>query len=301
MKLDQLDGVLAFVTVAQKRSFSAAAAELEVTPPAISQAIKQLEDRLGVRLFNRTTRSVSLTEAGACFHAKVAPALQQIGEAAQGLDDFRSAPSGLLRLNSSHVAWEMLLREAVRSFLEQQPDIRIEVHLEDAFVDIVEGGYDAGLRLGDSVQRDMVSTLLTRHERFALVASPDYISRRGAPAQLNELRDHACIRFRFRGAGGIYRWELIDRGELLEIEVQGPLTVSDSRSLREAALDGVGIAHTFLRLVEPDLAQGRLVAILPEHWPTFAGFSLYYPHRAQQPAKLRAFIDHCRTLTAPHR
>lgn len=293
MKLNQLDGILAFVCVAQKRSFTAAAAQLEVTASAVSQAVSQLEQRLGVRLFHRSTRSVSLTEAGQGFFARVAPAVAELGEAAASLDDYRAGPTGLLRLNASHVVWEMFLRRVVADFLVAYPGMRVEVQLEDGFVDIVEGGFDAGIRLGESVQRDMVAAVLTRSERVALVASPVYLARRGTPASIEALREHACIRFRFRGSGGIYRWELMRAGQLVEVEVDGPLTLSDSRSMREAALDGIGIANTFERFVADDLAQGRLLPVLQPHWPSFGGFCLYYPSRAQMPAKLRAFVDYC--------
>jgi len=298
MKLNQLDGVLAFVTVAQKRGFTAAAAQLEVTPSAVSQAIKQLEDRLGVRLFNRSTRSVSLTEAGSCFFARVAPALGELSEAAQVLDAYRAGPTGLLRINAPNVVWEVFLRRVVAGFLAEQPGMRVEVQLEDGFVDIVEQGFDAGIRLGESVQRDMVAAVLTRSEQSCIVASPAYVKRMGLPATIESLREHACIRFRFRGSGSVYRWELLRDAQIVEVEVDGPLTLSDSRSMREAALDGVALAYTFRRLVADDLAAGRLVPVLPKHWPSFGGYCLYYPNRAQMPAKLRAFIDYCQAALA---
>ncbi|GAB4062139.1 LysR family transcriptional regulator [Uliginosibacterium sediminicola] len=294
MKLNQLDGVLAFVTVAQKRGFTAAAAQLEVTPSAVSQAVKQLEDRLGVRLFNRSTRSVSLTEAGTCFYGRVAPALGELTEAAQVLDVYRAGPTGLLRINAPNVVWEIFLRRVVAGFLAEQPGMRVEVQLEDGFVDIIEQGFDAGIRLGESVQRDMVAAVLTRSEQSCVVASPDYVKRRGVPATIESLSEHACVRFRFRGSGSVYRWELMREGQIVEVEVDGPLTLSDSRSLREAALDGIGIVYTFQRLVADDLAAGRLVPVLADHWIRFGGFSLYYPNRAQMPAKLRMFIDYCK-------
>lgn len=294
MKLTQLDGMAAFVAVARKRSFTAAAAELEVTPPAVSLAVKQLETRLGVRLLHRTTRSVGLTEAGGRFLARVAPALQELGEAAEELEHFRSGVNGLLRLNAPHVVYETLLRPLVAGFLAAHPGVRIELALNDGFVDIVESGFDAGIRLGDSVQRDMVAVPLTRTERTGPVASPAYAARRGLPAAIEDLRAHDCVRYRFPASGAIYRWELKRRGRMVEVEVDGPLTVSDSLSMVRAALDGIAIAYTFERQSAPWLASGELVPVLPGAWLSQPGFHLYYPSRRQVPAKLRAFVDWCR-------
>ena len=293
MKLSQLDGMLAFVTVAQTRSFTAAAAALDVTPPAVSQAVKQLEDRIGVRLFHRTTRSVALTEAGERFHARVGPALGELTEATAELDSYRAGPTGLLRINVPKVVWHMLLRPLVSGFLDANPGVKLEARLDDGFVDIVAAGFDAGVRLGDSVQRDMVAAVLTETERICLVASPTYLSRHGTPTSIEALREHACIRFRFTGSGAIYRWELMRDGKLIEVEVDGPFTTSDSLSMAEAARDGIGIAYVFERQIAEDLASGRLLPVLPQCWYPQPGFRLYYPSRRQMPAKLRAFIDYC--------
>ena len=293
MKLTQLDGMVAFVKVAQRRSFTAAAAELEVTPPAVSQALKQLETRLGVRLLHRTTRSVGLTEAGERYLARVAPALGELMDAAGELDDYRGGIAGRVRLNAPHVVHAMLLRPAIASFLAAHPAVRIELTLDDGFVDIVAGGYDAGVRLGESVQRDMVALPLTARERTCMVAAPDYVARRGMPARPEDLRQHDCIRYRFPASGAIYRWELRRKGGVVEFEVDGSLTVSDSLSMAQAALDGIGIAYTFERQVADDLSSGRLLPVLPGAWPTLPGFHFYYPSRRQVPAALRAFMDHC--------
>jgi DNA-binding transcriptional LysR family regulator len=293
MKLTHLDGLLAFVTVARLRGFTAAAAELEVTPPAVSQAVKQLEARLGVRLLNRTTRSVSLTEAGERYLARVGPAVGEALSASEVLDAYRGGVSGRLRINAPHVVYEMLLRPLLPGFLAAHPGVQLEMSLDDGFVDIVATGHDLGIRLGDSVQRDMVAVPFTRAERTCMVASPAYAKRHGLPETVEQLRDHRCIRYRFRASGAIYRWELKRKGHLVEVEVDGPLTVSDSLSMARAALDGIGIAYTFERQVAGELKAGRLLPVLPKAWPTMAGFHFYYPSR-QVPPKLRAFIDHCR-------
>lgn len=293
MKLTQLDGLLAFATVAQRGNFTAAAAQLEVTPSAVSQTVRQLEERLGVRLLHRTTRSVRLTEAGEQFLARVAPAVAELTQAAAELDEFRSGVSGVLKLNMAHIAYAACLRPLVPGFLARHPGIKLELDLDDGFVDIVAGGFDAGVRLGESVQVDMVTVPLTRQERVCMVASPDYAARRGLPRSIEELQRHDCIRYRFRKSQTIYRWELMREGQLVEVEVSGPLTVTSSAEMAGTALDGIGIAHVFIRQVEADLAAGRLVPVLPDCWPTFTGFHLYYPTRRQMPAKLRAFIDYC--------
>lgn len=294
MKLSQLDGMVAFVEVARRRSFTAAAAALEVTPPAVSQSVRLLEERLGVRLLHRTTRSVGLTEAGAQFFARAAPAVEELADAALALDAHRGGPTGLLRINAPFIVHEMLLRPVLPSFLAAHPKLSLEIALNDAFVDIVATGFDAGLRLGESIERDMIAARLTDRERCCLVASPAYAKRHGLPQRLESLSEHACIRQRFAGSGAIYRWELMRRGRRIQLEVDGPLTVSDSVSPARAALDGLGIAYTFERQVAADIAAGRLLPVLESAWPTFDGFHFYYPSRRQVPPKLHAFIEHCR-------
>jgi DNA-binding transcriptional LysR family regulator len=297
MKLTQLDGLLAFVTVARHRSFTAAAAELEVTPPAVSQAMKQLEQRVGVRLLHRTTRSVSLTEAGERYLARVGPAVGELLSAAEALDELRGGVNGRLRINAPHIVYAMLLKPMLPGFLAAHPGIQLEMTLDDGFVDIVSEGYDLGIRLGDSVQRDMVATPFTRSERTCMVASPAYAERHGMPATLEQLRAHRCIRYRFPGSGAIYRWELKRRGHLVEVEVDGPIIVSDSLSMAPSALDGIGIAYTFERQVADDLKAGRLLPVLPRHWPTLPGFHFYYANR-NAPPKLKAFVAYCRAQVA---
>jgi DNA-binding transcriptional LysR family regulator len=193
----------------------------------------------------------------------------------------------------SHIVYAAYLRPLLPGFLARHPGIKVELDLDDSFVDIVAGGFDAGVRLGESVQVDMVTVPLTRQERICMVASPDYVARRGLPATIEALQRHDCIRFRFRKTNTIYRWELMRDEQMVEVEVNGPLIVTSSISMASAALDGLGIAYVFARQVQADLDAGRLVPVLPDCWPTFTGFHLYYPTRKQMPAKLRAFIDYC--------
>jgi DNA-binding transcriptional LysR family regulator len=293
MKSTQLDGLLAFATVAERGGFTAAAAALEVTPSAVSQTVRQLEERLGVRLLHRTTRSVRLTEAGEQFLARVAPAVAELTQAAAELDEFRSGATGVLRLNMANIVYAVWLRPLLPGFLARHPGIKVELGFDEGFVDIVASGFDAGVRLGESVQLDMVAVPLTRQERLCMVAAPDYATRRGLPRTIEELQQHDCIRYRFRKNNAIYRWELMRDGRLVDVEVDGPLIVTNSASMADAARDGIGIAHVFLRQVESDLAAGRLVPVLPQCWSTQPGFHLYYPTRRHLPAKLRAFIDYC--------
>jgi DNA-binding transcriptional LysR family regulator len=298
MRLTQLDGMLAFVVVAEQGGFTAAAAKLEVTPSALSQAVKQLESRLGTRLLERNTRSVALTEAGRTFLDQVGPAVDALLAASSHLDDYRDEPAGLLRLTMPFVTHTMLMRPIIAQFLAAHPKVALDLSLDDAFVDIIKHGFDAGIRLGDSVELDMVAVPLTKAERTCIVAAPAYVKRFGAPASIEALREHECIRHRFLGSGKIYRWELLHEERIVEVEVSGRLTLVDSLSMAQAALDGIGLAYTFERYVADHLAAGRLVPILKHTWPSWPGFCLYTTSRKQMPAKLRAFIRHCQTALA---
>jgi DNA-binding transcriptional LysR family regulator len=236
---------------------------------------------------------VSLTEAGEQFLARVGPAVAELAQAAAELDDYRRGVSGILRLNMANIVYAAYLRPLLPGFLARHPGIKVELDLDDSFVDIVAGGFDAGVRLGESVQVDMVTVPLTREENMCMVASPDYVARRGLPDSIEALQQHDCIRFRFRKSNTIYRWELMRDGQMIDVEVNGPLIVTSSVAMASAALDGIGIAYVFARQVQADLDAGRLVPVLPACWPAFTGFHLYYPTRKQMPAKLRAFIDYC--------
>lgn len=292
MKLNQLDGLLAFWRVAEHRGFSAAAAALEVSPSALSQAIRQLEARLGVRLLNRTTRSVSLTEAGEAYLSRIGPALGEVQEANEQLHALQGRPSGVLRINAARISIAMVLQPLLAGFLEAHPDVQIELSNDEGYVDIVERGFDAGVRLGESVQKDMVAVPLGGPVSVAIVGSPAYFKRHPAPRHPSELVDHRCVRFRFSGSGVIYKWELEVDGRLVEYEVGGSLTIGDSLFSAEAALEGLGLAYTFEQLALSDIRAKRLKRVLTEFSPTFPGFYLYYPSRRQQPAKLKAFVDY---------
>lgn len=291
MRIDQLDGLAAFRCVAQTRSFTAAAVQLAVSPQAVSQAVKALEARLGVRLFHRTTRSVSLNEAGERLWAKVGPALDDLFEATESVQEFRDKPMGLLRLGVSRPAFSALIQPAMVGFHAAYPDIGLELSFDDGFIDIVEKGIDAGIRLGDSVAQDMVSVKLSESEPIAILASPDYLARRGMPAGAADLKDHDCIRFRFPSTGVVFRWELLDEGRPIEMEVSGPITVNDTASMLSCAAEGLGLAYVLERTARDMLASGALRKVLPKASPVLPGFHLYYPSRRQLPPKLRCFVD----------
>jgi DNA-binding transcriptional LysR family regulator len=295
MKLKQLDGLVAFWKVAEHRGFTAAAAELEVSPSALSQSIRQLETRLGVRLLNRTTRSVSLTEAEA-YLARIGPALGQVIEAGEELNLLQGRPAGTLRVNAARISTAMVLQPMLAGFLQKNPHVHLELTNDEGFIDIVEKGFDAGVRMGESLHRDMVAVPLGGPVTVAVVASPDYLKRVPAPRHPDDLARHNCVRFRFAGTGAIYKWEFQVDDKLVEYEIKGNLTISDTLFGVEAALEGVGLAYTFEQLAAPHLRTKRLKRVLTSFSPTFPGFYLYYPSRHDQPTKLKALIEYAKRL-----
>jgi len=290
MKLKQLDGLVAFWKVADHRGFTSAAAELEVSPSALSQAIRQLEARVGVLLLHRTTRSVSLTEAGEMYLARVGPALSQVVEAGEELNVLQGRPAGVLRLNAARISTAMVLQPMLAGFLRENPHVQLELTHDEGFVDIVERGFDAGIRMGESVQRDMIAVPLGGPITVAVVASPEYLGRVAAPRHPNDLVRHNCIRFRFAGTGAIHKWEFQVDERIVEFEVKGNLTISDTVFSVDAALEGVGLAYTFEQLARPHIKAKRLKRVLTPFSPTFPGFYLYYPTRRNQSTKLKALI-----------
>ena len=285
---------MAFWKVAQHTGLSAAAAELEVSPSALSQAIRHLETRLGVRLLHRTTRSVSLTEAGEAYFARVGPALGEVMKAGEELNVMQGRPAGVLRINAARVATAMVLQQRLAGFLQEHPHVQIELTNDEGFVDIVEGGFDAGVRMGESVQKDMVAVPLSGPVVMAVVASPAYLERKPAPRHPKDLMHHDCIRFRFASTGAVYKWEFNVDERPVEYEVHGGLTISDTLFGLEAAREGVGLAYTYEQLAEPHIRAKRLKRVLTKFSPTFPGFYLYYPSRHDQPTKLKALIEYLR-------
>jgi DNA-binding transcriptional LysR family regulator len=280
----------AAVAVARRRSFRAAAAELGLSTTALSQAVAELEARLGVRLFNRTTRSVSPTPAGEQFVAEVAPALNTIRDAAEAVNRHRATPTGVLRLNSTVGSARRILQPLVFEFLERWPEMSVEIVTEGKLIDIVREGFDAGFRLAEHVPGDMIAVPLGPLERLVVVGSPAYLAGRAPPVAPPDLAGHDCIRVRLSG-GAIYRWEFERGDETALADVSGRLTLDEAGLIREAALAGYGLAYLSEWDVADDLRDGRLVQLLADWTPPFPGLCLYYPGGRHVPAGLRAFID----------
>ncbi|CAM5771313.1 LysR family transcriptional regulator [Labrys miyagiensis] len=294
MRQDQLDGLVTFATVAELSSFSAAAVRLGVSPSAVSQAIRTLELRLNATLFNRTTRSVSLTEAGGRYLQRVLPAIRELAEASEELSDDSGRPSGLLRLNVPRAAYMIVLQPILRRFLAACPEIDLEIAIESSLVDIFGLGFDAGIRFGDLVEPDMVGVKIGPPIEAYIVASPDYLARRGMPRVPRDLFDHDCIGFRHSSTGQVERWSFARDGEEMELAVGKRLILNDSAALVQAALDGIGITYMINGYIERFLDEGRLVRILADWSPPLAGLMLYYADRRRVPLKLRALIDFLR-------
>ena len=282
-----------FLAIARHRSFRRAAVELGVSASALSHALRTIEERLGLRLLNRTTRSVALTEAGERLYARVQPAFSDIGDAIDDLNSFRGRPTGTIRLNSSTQAAKHLLMPVVTQFLRAYPEVSVDLVIDDGLVDIVAGGFDAGVRLGEFMAGDMIATPLGPRQRMVVVATPAFLKRHPAPATPQDLTRLPCIRFRFR-SGEIYHWEFERGGTELKIAVDGPLTLLDMDLMVQAALDGLGLAYVFEGNVETLLAKRKLVQVLDEWCPYFPGFFLYYPNRRQHAAAFRAFLEFVR-------
>ena len=278
----------AFIAIAEHRSFRAAARQLEVSPSALSHSMRALEARLGVRLFNRTTRSVALTQAGEQLLQRVRPAMAELDEAVNDLVAARDRPSGSIRISAAEFGAAMLVREVLPAFLAAHPDIQVEIIVDGRMVDIVADGFDAGVRLQEAVPLDMVSIRFGPDMRMIAVASPEYLATRPKPKAPHDLANHRCIRFRF-DSGTIYRWDLERRGKSVNIDVPGQLTLGNSNLMLQAALSGMGIAWLPDELAREPIAAGRLVQLLPEWSPPFPGLCLYYPSNRHPPTALRLF------------
>lgn len=290
MATDNLTHLAAFAAVARHRSFRKAGAELALSTSAVSYAIRALEERLGVGLFHRTTRSVALTEAGQRLLDRLQPALHQVSDALEEMNHFRAAPAGLLRINAARAAVPTQLGPRLTRFLHAHPDVRLELTENDGLVDIVSEGFDAGVRLHEFVPEDMVAVPLGRPLRGLIVASPAYLARHPAPQHPRDLQQHECIRFRF-ASGHLYKWQFDRDGQSLEVDVQGRLTLSEQTTIIRAVLDGFGLAYVLEDAARPYLDAGQMQAVLEDWSEPFPGFVLYYPRQRQMSSALRAFVD----------
>lgn len=285
-----LSQLSAFTCVARLGSFKKAGAELSLSTSAISHAIRTLEERLGVSLFNRTTRSVALTDAGHHLLGRIEPALRDVGDALAEMNDFRERPAGTLRINTSRGAGQLALMPVVPTLLALYPDISVELVDNEGMVDIVAEGFDAGVRFLDAVPEDMVGVQIGGPQRFVVVGSPDYFARHPVPQHPDELHAHECIRYRFP-SGRIYKWDFEKEGVHREIDVPGRVMLGDPTMELQAALAGVGLAIALESVVHADIAAGRLLSVLEDWSMPISTFTLYYPRQRRLTPALRAFVD----------
>ena len=289
-----LDGVEAFLSVAQHRSFRRAAAELAVTPSAISQAIRALEARVGAVLFRRTTRSVGLTEAGERFLLRAKPAFEELIAASEDARDLGQRPAGLLRLTVPRAVVPILLEPLIASFCEAYPEVEVEVAANAELVDLAAEGFDAGIRLGQFIDADMITVRLTPSLPLAVVGSPFYLRRRQRPEIIDDLRRHACLRLR-RSDGSIAPWSFVNGNETVDVVVSGPFIANDIPTMLGAAVEGLGLAQVPAPTAADALKAGKLVRVLEPFASLAPGVFLYYPGSRQMTPKLRAFIDHLKS------
>ncbi len=297
MAAENLNTLAAFAAVAEERSFTRAAARLGVSQSALSQSVRGLEDRLGLRLLTRTTRSVSLTEAGDRLLRAVRPALDEIDSQVAALSELRDRPSGKIRITSSEHAAHTILWPVAERLMHQYPDIKVELSLDAGFRDIVADRFDAGVRLGEQVAKDMIAVRIGPDLRMAMFASPEYLAHRGTPLTPQDLTGHDGINFRMPTLGGLYAWELEKDGRELNVRVDGRVASNDYNLIVKAALSGLGIAFGLEEGVRDHIAQGRLVSLLEDWCPTFPGYHLYYPSRRHS-AAFALFIDALREAHA---
>lgn len=290
MKRHDLDDLAAFAIVAEERSFTRAAARLGISPSGLSHMMRLLEDRLGVRLLARTTRSVSTTDAGERLLLTLRPALEDINRGLQSLSEWREKPSGTVRITTGKHAALSLVAPMLPRFHRDYPDIRVELIVNDRLDDIVASRFDAGIRFGERIDKDMIGVRVGPQLRAAIVAAPSYFARRPPPVTLKDLVDHDCVNYHMSSAGAPYAWEFELDGRDVDVRVSGSLVVNDLEMMLSAALSGTGLVYLFEDVVEEHLRSGRLVRVLDAFCKPFTGYSIYYPSRRQMPPALAAFI-----------
>jgi DNA-binding transcriptional LysR family regulator len=291
MAQTKVNDLQAFLAVARDRSFTKAAARLGVTPSALSHTIRALEERLGVRLLARTTRNVAPTEAGERLMRSIAPLFDQIAAEVEALGELREKPAGTIRITCTDDVIELYLRPMLASFLKNYPDINLELFVDYGFTNIVEERFDAGIRLGEAISKDMIAVRISPDWRLAVVGSPSYFERCPAPATPYELTNHACVNIRHRPSGAIYAWEFEKNGKVFTVKGDGQLVFNSIVHVLNGAQDGIGLAYVPEALAAPYLADGRLKEVLADWCPYFQGFHLYYPHRRQASPAFSAFVD----------
>jgi DNA-binding transcriptional LysR family regulator len=293
-----LNAIVVFATVAELRSFRAAADRLGVTRSAVSQAVLKLEELLGIALLQRTTRSVNLTEAGAQLLARVAPAISDIDTAMEATAAFLDRPRGQLRIAVSSIAENFLSGPLLASFIERHPEVHLDIVVTDEEFDIVASGYDAGVRLGEVIEQDMIAVPVSRDQQQLAVCSPSYLKRAGSPQHPRDLAQYRCIGWRSAPGVSPYRWEFGENGRAFNVEVTPEITTNDMRLMIRLACEGAGITFGMADTFQPWIKRGALVAILVDYCPILPGFFLYFPSRRNLAPKLRALLDHVRDFKA---
>jgi DNA-binding transcriptional LysR family regulator len=291
MKRDELNDLAAFVVVADEMSFTRAASKLGLSPSALSHAMKALEERLGLQLLARTTRKVSTTEAGSRLLKTLRPAFEDINTALIDLSELRDKPAGMLRITMPRHAATSLVWPMMPDFLATHPDIRIEITIDEGLTDIIESRYDAGIRFGEKVAKDMVAVRVSHDVRWAVVGSPAYFTNHPVPHTPQDLVEHRCINYRFATSAGLYLWEFEQDGRSFQIRVDGNLIFNDGDLILAAALAGQGLGYLLEDQITAHVAEGRLIRVLTEWYPTSDGYYLYHPNRRQTPSALAALID----------
>lgn len=291
---DEFDGMAMFVALAEAKGFRAAGERLGVSHSTVSQALRRLEERLGVTLVQRTTRSVRLTEAGERLYAAVRPALEEVRAAAAGVSELADVPRGTLRLHTSTVAETRFVGSLLAKFLAEHPEVRLDLVASEVPVDIVAEGYDAGIQLGEVIDRDMIAVPVTGDLRLAVVGSPSYFERRGVPSHPRELTEHDCLNWHPTAGSPPYRWEFTEDGRDFAVTVPARVLSTDAALNRRFAIAGLGVTLAFEGHVRDAIARGELVTILEEFCAPFPGYYLYYPERRHASRALRALIEHLR-------
>lgn len=298
MRTDDASALRAFRLIARYGSFTRAAAEMEVTASALSQTLRQLETHIGVRLLHRTTRRVGLTEAGQAFLERISPALSEIDAAIDALRQHGDRPAGTLRVAVPQIVLDHLIAPTLAPFMRAWPELKLDIQVENGLTDLIADGFDAGIRLGERLARDVVAVPLGGPQRAVVVGAPAYFRQHGKPLHPRDLATHDCVRFRF-SSGAIYRWEFAhasggSKDQWFEIDVDGSLTTNEPALAIRAATDGLALTHMVEPSVRAAIAAGQLETVLTDWLPPFDGFYLYYPSRLQVPPKLRVFIEHLR-------
>jgi DNA-binding transcriptional LysR family regulator len=296
MTTSSLDSIRTFLAVAQTRSFTAAAKRLDISPTAVSKAVRNMETAHKIVLFQRTTRSVALTEAGLTLYERLSMAASQIDEAFASLNAYRERPIGTLRVTAPRALGGIIMQHLIPRLRQKYPDLSLDLSLDDGVVDLVKNGYDAGIRLGQAIKQDMVAVRLSGDLRWSVVASPSYLASSGRPKNPHDLLKHQTIRYRFITAGTLPPWRFISEGEEIQLHTNTTLVVNDTQLIANFARQGLGLAYLPDIEIGDDLAQGRLIRVLQKYVPTTPGLFLYFPIRTQHQLKLRAFIDEATAL-----